>query len=385
MSTRIKWSLALIAVLGLCVPQLVHAAAGVPDTFTASKSTALSVPAPGVLGNDDCESCAVLTVNDLVVNGHITFGGPADGDNSQPSVASGATLTVYDDGSFIYDPSTLLDPVNTTVDGFTYRATDSRGFSDKTTVTINLVDGPIASPPVANDDQYSVELGSVLTVAAPGILDNDTDADGDPLTIKLINGSQAQFGVSLSLNYGELVLEADGGFTYTPNAGTSAGLDEGFTYTITDGANDSNTANVGISLTQSTTGDTTVMVRFDDVYLVSLDSEVGRTGIDQLELGAASGSLAQVGGAGLPSQTGALILRSSDSATADDAREVLQGCERMGLVAQSQPAKYDLVVQVVSDDPSVSFTVGGDGEVIIDLSQTRIKCWTDRAASPSSP
>lgn len=384
MSSRTRWSLVLITVLGLCTPGLAHAATGVDDNYSTVKDTPLTVAAPGLLSNDTCGlSCKVATVNDQAFQGQVTFSPAPDGDYGP--LPSGATLTVSDDGSITYDPTTLTDPVNTTSDSFTYTATDYGGSSATTTVTISLTDPPASSPPVANGDQYSVELGSVLTVAAPGVLGNDTDADGDPLAVALINGSPSGVGTAVALSYGMLTLQADGSFTYEPNAGAAAGLDEGFSYTASDGTNTSNSALVGLSLTESTSGDTTVMVRFDDVAIVSLDEEVGRNGINRLALGTTNGAVAQVTGAGLPSQTQQVVLESAESLTAADAAEILHGCERMGLVAQSQPAKYDLVVQIDSAAPSTTFSVGGDGEVTIDLSQTRVLCWVERVTGSSAP
>ena len=42
------------------------------------------------------------------------------------------------------------------------------------------------SAPVANNDSYSTDVNTVLNIPAPGVLDNDTDADGDPLTATLV-------------------------------------------------------------------------------------------------------------------------------------------------------------------------------------------------------
>jgi hypothetical protein len=285
---------------------------------------------------------------------------------------------VSSNGSFTYDGSAVSAAVTT--DSFSYQAEDSRGLSAEATVTITLTEPPASSPPVANDDLYSVELGSVLTVPAPGVLGNDTDADGDPLAVALVNGSEPSFGSPVPLSHGDLTIQADGSFTYTPNLEAVAGADEGFSYTASDGTSSSNSAFVGISLNASTTGDTVVRVTFGDVGFVALDSEIGRSGIDQLDLGAAFGSVAQVGGANLPPTTGALILRNTVAASAADAREAMKGCERMALVAQAQPAKYDLVVEVHSATPGTSFSQGGDGEVLVEISETRVKCWTDRGA-----
>src|SRR5439155_308273 len=70
---------------------------------------------------------------------------------------------------------------------------------------------PVNDAPVANNDAYNVNAcgGSSLIVPAPGVLANDTDVDGDLLT--LASGS-----VILPA-HGTLVLNADGSFIYTPN------------------------------------------------------------------------------------------------------------------------------------------------------------------------
>jgi hypothetical protein len=78
--------------------------------------------------------------------------------------------------------------------------------------------------PVAADDSYSAAI-TVLTVAAPGVLANDSDVDvpANILTAALISGPA----------HGTLVLSAGGGFSYTPAAGY-VGTDR-FTYTVSDG------------------------------------------------------------------------------------------------------------------------------------------------------
>ncbi|HXT57090.1 MAG TPA: ELWxxDGT repeat protein [Pirellulales bacterium] len=79
--------------------------------------------------------------------------------------------------------------------------------------------------PVAHDDRYTFEAGATLTVPAPGVLANDADPDGDPITAVLVSGPA----------HGSLTLNADGSFTYTPDA-AFRGRDS-FTYQATDGSN----------------------------------------------------------------------------------------------------------------------------------------------------
>ncbi|MBA3318535.1 MAG: Ig-like domain repeat protein, partial [Gemmatimonadales bacterium] len=87
----------------------------------------------------------------------------------------------------------------------------------------HTVDAP-DTPPTAVDDGFSATAGVELSVPAPGVLANDSDADGDPLSAQLLTG----------VANGVLALNADGSFTYTPNA-TFVGTDS-FTYQVTAGA-----------------------------------------------------------------------------------------------------------------------------------------------------
>ena len=57
-------------------------------------------------------------------------------------------------------------------------------------------------------DAYGIDEDTVLTVAAPGVLGNDTDVDGDALTAALVSGPAN----------GLLTLNTDGSFSFTPNA-----------------------------------------------------------------------------------------------------------------------------------------------------------------------
>ncbi len=90
--------------------------------------------------------------------------------------------------------------------------------------------------PVAKEDSYVVDENSVLTVTAPGVLDNDFDVEGGSLTAVL---------VALP-GHGSIVLHTDGSFVYTPKAGF-AGTDF-FSYRVSDGALFSVPATVSIGV-----------------------------------------------------------------------------------------------------------------------------------------
>lgn len=90
--------------------------------------------------------------------------------------------------------------------------------------------------PIAFNDSYSVRQGRTLSVKKPGVLGNDWNEEGDPLTAS----------VEQLPENGMLTLNSDGSFTYTPDD-TFTGTDS-FTYVANDGYNNSNVATVTITV-----------------------------------------------------------------------------------------------------------------------------------------
>ena len=100
------------------------------------------------------------------------------------------------------------------------------------------------SPPVAVADAYNVIGGGTLTVPAPGVLGNDTDADSDPLTAQLVS----------TTTQGTLTLNPNGSFQYVAPDG-AAGTDS-FTYLANDGTDDSTPVTVTITISAGCAGRT---------------------------------------------------------------------------------------------------------------------------------
>ena len=74
------------------------------------------------------------------------------------------------------------------------------------------------------DDSYTTGFNEILTVnAANGLLENDSDPDGNPISVTLVSGE----------SLGSIDISPDGSFTYTPNDGASG--TETIEYTISDG------------------------------------------------------------------------------------------------------------------------------------------------------
>jgi VCBS repeat-containing protein len=132
--------------------------------------------------------------------------GPAHGD-----------LNLSADGSFTYLPEADYHGA----DSFTYTAND--GTHDSAPATVALTINSVNDAPVAVDDAYFVAEDGTLSIPAPGVLSNDTDVDGDSLTASL----------DVDAAHGSLLLNADGSFTYTPEADYNG--PDGFTYTVSDG------------------------------------------------------------------------------------------------------------------------------------------------------
>jgi uncharacterized repeat protein (TIGR01451 family) len=183
----------------------------VDDGYTTTEDVALIIAAPGVLANDgDVDGDALAAVLDTW---------PMSG-----------TLVLSADGSFTYTPT--LD--FTGVDTFTYHATDT--ISDSNLAAVTLTVTAVNDPPLAMDDGYTTTEGTPLIVAAPGVLANDGDVDGDALATVLDSPPLS----------GTLVLNSNGAFTYTP-ALDFQGID-GFTYHATDAISDSNVATVTLTV-----------------------------------------------------------------------------------------------------------------------------------------
>ena len=182
-----------------------------PDTLTAVHDRATTVAAPGVLAND------------------VTLLGTTAILDTSPSNGS---VTLRTNGGYTYTPKSGF--VGT--DSFTYH--DSGLIpSNSAKVTITVTN----RPPVAADDAYTMSAGGTLTVAAPGVLGNDSDPDGDALHATLVDGG----------GNGSLSLSSNGGFTFKPG-GSFSGV-RTFTYRASDGLASSSIATVSIQVTPTPT------------------------------------------------------------------------------------------------------------------------------------
>jgi hypothetical protein len=111
---------------------------------------------------------------------------------------------------------------------------DGKGGLSTATVTVTVA--PVNDAPVARNDSGSTPEGTTATIS---VLANDSDADGDTLSVTAV-GSAAN---------GTVVNNGNGTVNYTPSTGFM-GTDT-FTYTISDGKGGTATATVSVSVAPS--------------------------------------------------------------------------------------------------------------------------------------
>ncbi len=218
------------------------------DRFDVAIGQTLTVPAPGILANDQDPQHAALSA--VLVK-----------------TVSHGTLAFESDGSFAYTPATNF----TGTDAFTYQASNGQQTSKTATVKLTVggpncagdnddrdKDGRGAGPgrghggphggddhkngcaptsPTAANDSYSTVQGTTLTVSAPGVMTNDSDPQHLAMTSALVS----------SVSHGTLTLAADGSFVYKPTS-SFTGTDS-FSYKVSNGSATSDTATVTITVT----------------------------------------------------------------------------------------------------------------------------------------
>ena len=241
--------------------------ANVPDGLTMDMATqsqpwilgaGQSDSDPGMLNNIDQHfegSVGMFSLSDSVDNSHAPDADPdvaetpedtpvvidvlandtdPDGDtltiSGTPTAVNG-TVTVNGDGTLTYTPNSNYHGTDT----ITYTVTDPSGLTSTTTVAVTVT--PVNDAPDAVDDRASTAVDTPVTIA---VLVNDTDVDGDTLSV---------LGTPTSPN-GTVVANADGTITFTPEAGfTGSTVIE---YQVSDGYGGTDTAQVVVAV--GTTG-----------------------------------------------------------------------------------------------------------------------------------
>ena len=231
------------------------------DYYSVVQDTTLTIAAPGVLKND------VPVTNYPLVS--MIDHGPAHG-----------TLTLNGDGGFSYQPT----PGYTGLDTFMYFDTetyvpprnDGDPISDpiqlhSNTATVTISVQPLHPPVFAFDDYYKTTIGTAITIAAPGVLANDTlippplplapgsdaaltttsDGVSHPVPIPYPNTGYTITAKQLSdVSHGTLTFNADGSFTYKPDATFTGAVS--FTYQASASPNGTTAGSMAASANSAT-------------------------------------------------------------------------------------------------------------------------------------
>ncbi|WP_223176039.1 Ig-like domain-containing protein [Sulfurimonas indica] len=231
-------------------------------------SSATSIPVSAEVAIDSVSNAPTVDTmepsNDTtpLISGHGDAGSTitvADADGVQIG-----TTTVAEDGTWSYEfTSPLSDDTMISV-----TATDNVGnVSDATSFVV-----PININPTAEDDSVVTDEDSFVVVDA---LANDSDADGDSLSITKIDGQDVTNGQSATITdsdgntLGTASLDNNGKILFTPSEhlqemNDGEARDVTFNYTVSDGHGGEDTANVTVNVTGS--NDNVVPEAHDDSY-----------------------------------------------------------------------------------------------------------------------
>ncbi|MCP4538167.1 MAG: tandem-95 repeat protein [Chloroflexi bacterium] len=193
------------------------------DNYNVDEAGTLVENVPGVLHNDHDDDGDTLTVT-LVSS--VTHG----------------TLTLNGDGSFTYEH----DDSENHSDNFTYRVND--GTVDSNVATANITINPVNDAPDAVSDAITVDEGDVATELDGGsdnLLDNDTDSEGNNLTVDTTPASGPE--------HGTLTLNANGTFSYTHDG--SETTSDSFSYQVCDDGTPSECTTAIVNLTVNPVND----------------------------------------------------------------------------------------------------------------------------------
>lgn len=169
--------------------------------------------------------------------------------NIQPMVSADGTLTFSPAAN---QSGTAIVVVQLHDDGGVGLSGADTSAPQTFTISVSAVN----DAPVAGNDFHTTTTGAPVVISATGLMANDSDADGDSITLRLASEPI----------HGLLFFAADGSFLYTPNS-DFVGSDT-FTYVVSDGSLDSNPATVTVNVISINRAP----VSLDDSYTTTEDT-----------------------------------------------------------------------------------------------------------------
>ncbi|WP_146591644.1 Ig-like domain-containing protein [Puniceibacterium confluentis] len=305
------------------------------DTGTAPPAVTTNIP---VLFNDSDPDGDPFTITSLT--------------------AANGTVTDNGDGTVAYTPN----------DGFlgddtvSYTITDDGGLSDSAVLIVTVANDDGNQDPVAFDDTGVTAVGVPLT---QDVTANDTDPDGDPLTVTLVSDPAN----------GTATINDDGTVTYTPDAGFTG--DDTITYTISDGQGGTDTGDWVVTVSPPESGDPRIDTDVFPVPAVdqpfdpldgldqdpdttdNIDTFTGTDGPDSFDGGDDADTI--IGGAGDDTLEGGIDDDVIDGGGGNDLITDEQGADSItgGQGNDTIIAGVNTFSDYVGDDPSMPLTIGG--------------------------
>jgi len=176
------------------------------DTATVLEADSVDI---SVLNNDSDADLDTLTVQSVTT--------PANG-----------TATINADNTVTY----AHDGFESTTDTFDYVISDGNGGLETATVSITIT--PVNDIPVVLGDAASVAESGTVDIA---VLNNDSDAENDPLTVRLVSGP----------TNGTVTINPDNSVTYVHDGSETTA--DNFSYEVNDGTDTSSLATAWITIT----------------------------------------------------------------------------------------------------------------------------------------
>jgi CshA-type fibril repeat protein len=215
------------ATVNLTVTAVNDAPVTTDDTVQVAKGTSVTFD---VRTNDSDPEGDALHVTKI--NGNtLTVGTPLSVAGGSIVLNTDGTLTFTAEGNFNGQRN------------FTYTVSDSQGATSDGKLTVTAKAVVVNSAPVAVADTVTTTEDKSITF---DVRTNDTDADGDKLTVTQINGTPISVNHPVAIASGIISLNGNGTLTFDPNAdfnGTPT-----FNYTVSDGNGGTSTATVSLTV-----------------------------------------------------------------------------------------------------------------------------------------
>lgn len=226
-----------------------------PNTATVVRDTTLTFAgATNISIADPDAGGGAIKVTVAVTNGTVSLSGTAGltfttgdgtGDASMTFTGTLAAVNIALNG-LKFQPAAAFTGGSTVTINVDDQGNTGSGGSKTATDTIAITVTAANTAPVARNDTFSTAANQTLTIAAPGVLANDSDAENGTLTATVV--------ADVNPTQGTLTLAPNGGFTFIPANGFTGAVT--FTYRVSDGTTNSDPATVTINVTPS--GKTTV-------------------------------------------------------------------------------------------------------------------------------